>query len=511
MANPYRWSKVNLDLIFGRELLLAELLQQLPSHCGNSFGLTGARRMGKTTVLRAVERDLSAGGEIWSLNGTLLIPIYLDGLTFDRPLLADQLWHAIAIRIQQALKGEVWNFAQPVDFRRFVEGCASLFRRAELVPRVVVLIDEVEHILAYDWAPSFFANWRALLTNFPDISGFFGAVFSGARELEALQHDVGSPLMDVLEWRSLRSLSLEETSRLIREPCGLMVSDALIGEIFTATGGHPMIVQYVMQKALGGNDQITAVDVNAAIADFEATRSWQFSDWWSKYCAEEARLVYRSIPISGARMVRDIVKELGGFRAARAMENLEHVGISRASEDRTELMRLGAMFDRWQQRFGAFESDGDVDQELARQLGEVASELRDKYVSAWRIYSQHMPNYSGAVSEVRDLITLLLHRLAPDAEVEAQSNFSFEKDQTRPTRRQRVYFILGAGAKEQAKAVASDDTLLETLASQLASALANTYSNASSLTHTTATRPLAYRALKQAESIIAQLLAGPAR
>ena len=133
-------------------------------------------------------------------------------------------------------------------------------------------------------------------------------------------------------------------------------------------------------------------------------------------------------------------------------------------------------------------------------------ELRDKYLSAWAIYSTEMPNYSEAVSEMRDTITLILHKLAPDSAVEGQPGFQYEAGLSKPSRRQRVNYIFGARGKEQGKSVASDDELLETLASQVAVSLTSTYSTASALTHTTATRPLAYRALKQGESILAQLL-----
>ena len=93
------------------------------------------------------------------------------------------------------------------------------------------MFDEIEHIFVTQWASGFFANWRALLSNIPDMSIYFGAVFSGARELEILQHDIGSPLMDILEWRNLHSLSREDTADLIRKPCELEVQDSVLSLI----------------------------------------------------------------------------------------------------------------------------------------------------------------------------------------------------------------------------------------------------------------------------------------
>lgn len=67
-------------------------------------------------------------------------------------------------------------------------------------------------------------------------------------------------------------------------------------------------------------------------------------------------------------------------------------------------------------------------------------------------------------------------------------------------------FVFGIANKEQGKTVASEDELLEIHAVQVASVVSKAYANASGLTHTTASRPLAYSAIKQAESIVVQLI-----
>lgn len=463
--------------------------------------------MGKTTVLRSVEKDLKSGRAVWIESRTLVVPIYVDGLVLERPLAPESLWTLIAKCIAHEFDGHDWSFSSSISFSEFVEGCRKILKCSELVPRFIILIDEVENILVHEWAGAFFANWRALLTNYPDISGYFGAVFAGARELEALQHDVGSPLMDVLEWKSLRSLSLADASRLIREPCDLKVDDELVDGLYYATGGHPMILQYVLQKIVDRGEGVTKESCHDAIRDFARSRAWQFSDWWSKYCSENARRVYRGLPAIERRPVRDIVQELGGFSAAKAIENLEHVGIAEIDDVGNHIWRRGSMFSEWQTQHGVSDGQIAIDENLARLIGAISMDLKKKYVSSWCIYAQDIPNYSGAVSEMRDLITLVLHELAPDAAVQSQADFAFERDQTKPTRRQRVRYILGASAKEQVKSLASDDSLLDSMASQLASVVSGAYANASALTHTIATRPLAYSALKQGESIIAQLLA----
>lgn len=45
-----------------------------------------------------------------------------------------------------------------------------------------------------------------------------------------------------------------------------------------------MIVQYAMQKAFNGAEGEMSDRIRLALANFEVCRSWQFGEWWSKYC-----------------------------------------------------------------------------------------------------------------------------------------------------------------------------------------------------------------------------------
>ncbi|MEQ1831040.1 MAG: hypothetical protein ABL921_34150, partial [Pirellula sp.] len=493
MSNPYRWNQLNLDLVYGRKILLDEMLAALPSANGNSFGITGARRMGKTTILRTVEKDLRDGQKIYSESGTCLVPIYVDGLTLQRPLTAEIVWGKIHQELLRAFSPKTLADPSPIDFQDFVDSCSRLFLDAEKVPKVIVIFDEIEHIIVHDeWAPAFFANWRALLSNYPEISGYISAVFSGAREMANLQHDVGSPLMDVLEWRSLRSLGRDETKKLMMEPCGLAISDDAVDRVFEETGGHPMIVQYVMQKTLSFSSTVNVDNLVAAISEFEENRSWQFGEWWNKYCDPDGQLVYQSLPEDHSyKNVSAYANELGGYRASKALEILQHVGIAELSNDRSQVRRRCRMFTRWAKSHAGSASSGDFDTSLASLLERIDQTLREKYVSAWSIYRQNMPNYSGAVSEMRDLITLVLHHVAPNQKVQEQPGFALEPNQATPNRRQRVMYLFRVSGKEQGKAIASEDELLDAHASQLTSVVQKSYANASALTHTTASRPLA--------------------
>jgi len=51
-------------------------------------------------------------------------------------------------------------------------------------------------------------------------------------------------------------------------------------------------------------------------------------------------------------------------------------------------------------------------------------------------------SYRGAAAELREALREVLDHLAPDKEVISQENFKLEKDQKRPTRKQKVRYIL---------------------------------------------------------------------
>lgn len=508
MNAPYAWNTVNPDLCYGRDALLSELLSGLPGSPRLSFGLAGGRRMGKTTLLRRVEQELRAGIEQWRSGGLRVIPIYVDGLVLPRPPTASDIWANLLGDIQQAISLPSLSPSRPLDLNSFTEIVRPLLVNLAERPRIVVMFDEIEPITVCQWANSFLGQWRALLSNTPDFSEYFTAVFAGAREMAVLQRDVASPLMDILEWRSLRALDYEDACRLMQEPIGMEWPESFLRHTYRETGGHPMLLQYVMQQVCAALPEAAEPSLEKAILKFGRERRWQFDEWWGRYCTPDAQRVYARLPDDGSLVpLRTLTREFGLDGANDALEILQHVGLAIAEEDGFAFRYSGEMFRRWYRVYGTLAEAPRHDPEIHARLAKLGSDLADKYLSAWGIYQADLPNYSGAVGEMRDTLTLLLHALAPDELVMTESGFNLESGQSRPTRRQRVrYAARQRHNTERTKEITSDFDLLETSLDQLAQIVSGAYGGASGLTHTTATRERAYRALKQWESILAQLL-----
>ncbi|HRN51845.1 MAG TPA: hypothetical protein PLC52_11005 [Anaerolineales bacterium] len=91
-------------------------------------------------------------------------------------------------------------------------------------------------------------------------------------------------------------------------------------------------------------------------------------------------------------------------------------------------------------------------------------------------------SYRGAANELRETLRETLDYLAPDKEVTAQSGFKLEKNQTKPTMKQKANYILKArGAREPARKTASET--IDVVEEKVASLARTTYTRSAVSTH----------------------------
>lgn len=509
VKNPYVWNAINIALFYGkkRENLLNEMIDGLAIKSRRSFGIVGSRRIGKTTLLRRLEQHLKQNSSQWQNSGLFVIPLYIDGLTLSRSLTAEDVWTKILQQLALALPDQLPQISELVTFETFKQYLQPILSSFPATPRIIVLFDEIEPITVCEWSIEFFGHWRSLLSNTPELQNFFTAVFSGAREMAQLQQDVCSPLRNVLTWRTLQVLDFEDSCSLMQNPIDVRLNEDFLIYVYVETGGHPMLIQYVMQNICDNfcDPHISQQDLKDMMQQFEGDLAWQFEEWWNRYTSSTARRIYAMMPDDTTTLSRrQIVQECGFSEARAALDILQHVGLVVAEDDGMAFRYIGEMFRRWYRLNGQPEYMFEHDPDVYGCIQNYGQAIADRYLSAWRICQKDLPNYSGAVVEIRETVTLLLEALAPKVDVMSEPGFKFESGEKQPTRRQRVRYIVRKQYTGSIPAeIESDYMLWETLLSQL---FVDAHKTASNLTHTMANRERAFEILKRWDAILKQLL-----
>jgi hypothetical protein len=519
--NPYRWDRVNLSLFYGRQTLLDNLCQKVQD--GYSYAIVGGRRMGKTTLLRKLEAELM--GRLQNTrSGLIAVPAYVDVLGLPHPLTPRSVYDEIVKQIEQNLKQvkilpSSWStLCTVIDQHRGAEnqGFSDVLNRlvqtvTEGYLQIVVLFDEIEPIAQSEWGQGFFDNWRQFLSNHPVITPHLAAIFAGAREMQAIARDIGSPLSNVLTWQELALFDAADTAALVNEPTNNHLPPTIARRVFSQTGGHPFLIQYLMSVICENElDAVGPRQVQLASRQFLREQASQFHNWWFEKFSAADRQVYARLIERGKAVPRgEIVTVVGDIAADQALRTLMHTGVIRPTSKGNSYRVAGLLFKKWFGQYGILIPErGQHDQIVEAKLHALDPQLVNRYVTAWKILGTDLNSYSGAVSEIRDVLTQVLHTLAPDIDVMDAPDYKPEADQTRPTRRQRTYFLMRQRGRrgKVAGTLENDLNLFDTLLKQLSKTVNEAYSHASSRTHISATYEQAWRCLKQLDSVLAQLL-----
>ena len=241
-------------LFFGRQKIVTELLDRFRS--GQSSGLFGLRRIGKTSVLYALGRRCE-GGRIAGF-------AYLD--TSSPGLYKGRWWKALQ-RVIEAI-------ADPFDLRRGErshirgltveydeENAAGHFkadidtlRRRMPEKRLLLALDEVEH-LTFDispsshWAEDALPFWQTLRSVHQDTSGSFCFVLTGVNPRLLEEERIGrhdNPLFSTVRPYYLRPFdqaAVREMVRRLSRYMGLKCDEELYRSLTEEYGGHPFLVR----------------------------------------------------------------------------------------------------------------------------------------------------------------------------------------------------------------------------------------------------------------------------
>jgi Predicted pPIWI-associating nuclease len=114
-------------------------------------------------------------------------------------------------------------------------------------------------------------------------------------------------------------------------------------------------------------------------------------------------------------------------------------------------------------------------------------------------------SYRGVAHELREVLREVLHQLAPDGDVLAEPGFKLEKDQTRPTHRQKALYVLRKRklSPEAVRAPELTVSLVDELGAQITR---SAYTQGSNSAHTASSLPEVRRLKVWVDAVLGELL-----
>lgn len=264
--NPYMAGAPVLDakLFFGREQLLERILQTLHN---NSLLLHGERRIGKTSLQHQLKKRLEAMED----PAYDFFPVYIDLQGTREEHFFATLGEDIFDGLAPVLEGLAPSrpFAESYSYRDLVADLRAILKalrqRSDKQVRLVLLIDEVDELNAYD--PKINQKLRSLFMK--SFAEDLVAVVSGVAIKREWDRE-GSPWYNFFEEIDVGPFRPEHARELVEKPIrGIFrLQDGVVERIVELTGGRPYRIQRLCMKLVSRayelkNKEISVADVEA--------------------------------------------------------------------------------------------------------------------------------------------------------------------------------------------------------------------------------------------------------
>ena len=216
-------------IFFGREREITKIMQTLPN---KSISLIGGRRIGKTSILQKIDRELRRLDDY-------------DNLYMDCQPVFDYSDFRGMVAIE-------WEFELDDDLpHSFYEFISQQYEENKKI--IIILIDEIDALLKYDTQENdeqLFKTFRALSQ-----ANKCKFIFSGERILHRQSHDENSPLYNFCDTITLNYLEEKAARALIIRPMKdmgirLLEEKKLVDEILRWSSCHPRMVQYMCSRLI---------------------------------------------------------------------------------------------------------------------------------------------------------------------------------------------------------------------------------------------------------------------
>ena len=148
----------------------------------------------------------------------------------------------------------------------------------------------------------------------------------------------------------------------------------------------------------------------------------------------------------------------------------------------------------------------DAEATLIKTLGEIVPSAALSYKQGLEdLTHTGRISFRGTACEFRETLRETLDHLAPDSDVTSEPNFQFEKNQIKPTMKQKVRFILKSRGLSKNKRLVTEKSLefIESLFAEITRAL---YDRASISTHVNTSREEVFQLKRYLDTVLFDLL-----
>lgn len=313
-CNPYSSDLPAWAIFVGRSVERERLTSSVNAGNPGVVAVMGGRGMGKTSLARRAERD-----------GSQDVRVEFVGLPRSPRDVLDTLG--------QALGGTI-------DERMLVRSVAARFR-ADARP-VALIIDEVEGLLGTTEGVELLESLR-VVREAPSVGELLRVVVLGGSGLrDLLQRDV-SPFLRAAHWLPIRSLEHSECERLMCEPLQAVVPAVLVEWLHRETGGHPLLLQRVLARAVE-RGWPKADQIERSANEVEREQGPLFEMFW-RNLRDGGQRAYHDLldrgPLSSGQRLRRL-----GNNPDATLEVLETTGVV-AIDPVGDARVHGGMFERW--------------------------------------------------------------------------------------------------------------------------------------------------------------------
>jgi hypothetical protein len=390
-SDQYRTAITDPDDFVGR----AALLEQFRRSPRLFRVLLGGRRIGKTSLLRAVEWRLLQPDLAQPRRA---FPVYVD-LQRAEPRSLPHFRFLLIARLRQAItRWEQSNLPSAQDavgaYRTFLRHVAEVKVGVDFLAKIEVkltpnaagqadelsddgfvralvstfedlqqwrfegvcfLIDEAEYIIRSNWADHAWSYFRSLKDSETAVKSLLGIVLSGYRDLKEYRQQVGSPLnIAHVEWLSPLRADESRTLALRRSQLERVSLDDRDFEHLSAWAGeHPFLVQQTLNALFDGRLVRSSTVTDDVIGALSRHLRPHFSHWWnhdgrSDGFGDDERRVYHALIEHPEAAITTLARAaaLPDGRVLEAVDVLVGTGVASRPDD--DHVMLGArLFERW--------------------------------------------------------------------------------------------------------------------------------------------------------------------